>query len=527
MKEHSLSFRFIIVVIFTIFVITIFVGGESIYEIDKYIQKETKNLVDVTCENEATKINYTFGGMEKSVNIMGNYVLSFFENAADAKDPAKQSRALQFVDQMFVNVAKDTEGAIAYYLRFNPEISSSTAGIFYSKVDGGDEYVRFDPTDLANYEKDDIEHVGWYWLPYEAGKPVWLPPYYNQNNNVLMISYVVPIYCEDVFVGVVGMDFRYATLTEKVDKIKIYDNGFAHLELDETIIYDGKNSTQEPLLQSDSKDFLRASGFLKNGMTLVLSASYDDIKQIRYDIIQKILFIVVISAILFSLIVIFMVKKIVKPLKELATAAAKLSNGDYNIKVAHSRIREINLLSTMFENMIVALHEQQKVQHLLSHRDPLTGLRNTTSYKSWVVDFDKKIKEEGVSFGVAVFDINYLKTMNDTHGHIFGNELISTVAKIVSDTFKRSPVFRIGGDEFCVILQNRDLEDMNRLFEVFDSECARTYIEIDKNNIKFPVSIAKGYAEFDHTKDTQFADVFERADCEMYANKRRMKEKND
>lgn len=163
----------------------------------------------------------------------------------------------------------------------------------------------------------------------------------------------------------------------------------------------------------------------------------------------------------------------------------------------------------------------------MAHRDPLTGLRNTTSYKSWVIDFDKKIQEEGVSFGVVVFDINHLKEMNDKHGHIFGNELISTVAKIVSDTFKRSPVFRIGGDEFCVILQNRDLEDMNRLFEVFDSECARTYIEIDKNNIKIPISIAKGYAEFDHTKDTQFADVFERADREMYANKRRMKEKND
>ena len=177
--------------------------------------------------------------------------------------------------------------------------------------------------------------------------------------------------------------------------------------------------------------------------------------------------------------------------------------------------------------MIVALHEQHKVQHLVSYRDPLTGLRNTTSYKSWVADFDKKIKEGGVSFGGAVFDINYLKEMNDTQGHIFGNELISTVAKIISDTFKRSPVFRIGGDEFCVILKKRDLEDVNRLFEVFDSECARTYIEIDKNNIKIPISIAKGYAEFDPTKDTQFADVFERADCEMYANKRLMKEKND
>ena len=56
MKEHSLNFRFIIVVISTIFVITIFVGGVCIYEMDKYFQKETKNLVDVTCENEVTKI---------------------------------------------------------------------------------------------------------------------------------------------------------------------------------------------------------------------------------------------------------------------------------------------------------------------------------------------------------------------------------------------------------------------------------------------------------------------------------------
>ena len=66
---------------------------------------------------------------------------------------------------------------------------------------------------------------------------------------------------------------------------------------------------------------------------------------------------------------------------------------------------------------------------------------------------------------------------------------------------------------------------MKKLFENFDSECAKTYI--DKDNVKFPISIAKGFAEFDTDNDTHFSDVFERADSEMYKNKRSMKASNN
>lgn len=93
--------------------------------------------------------------------------------------------------------------------------------------------------------------------------------------------------------------------------------------------------------------------------------------------------------------------------------------------------------------------------------------------------------------------------------------------KIVSDTFKRSPVFRIGGDEFCVILQNKDLADKNELFASLESQCATTYI--DNDNLKIPVSVAKGFSTFDGKTDSKFLDVFERADNEMYTNKRKMK----
>ena len=524
MKERSLQFRFLATVLSAILIVTIFVGGFSIYEIDNYIQKETHNLIGITCENEATKINATFRDMEKSVRIMENYVLSFFESATDVQDPDKQEEALRFADEMFVNVAKDTDGAIAYYLRLNPEISNSTAGIFVSKLDGGEEYIRLEPTDLDLYDRNDTEHVGWYWQPYEAGKPIWMSPYYNQNNRVLMISYVVPLYHEDLFIGVVGMDFDYTVLTEIVRKIRIYENGFAHLELNNEIIHDGTENT-ESASHASSDAYFRVSANLVNGMTLVLSADYDDIRQIRYDIAFKILFIVLLFALAFSLLVIFMVRRIVKPLQKLTDASIRLSGGDYDAEIEHSNIREINLLSTAFENMIMNLREHRNLQHRLAHRDSLTGLRNTTSYNSWVVEFEAKIKEGDTAFGIAVFDINNLKEANDIYGHILGNELIVTASRIICSIFKKSPVFRIGGDEFCVILQNRDLADIEELLERFDAECRGTFVE--KENIKLPISIAKGFSIFDPERDTQFSDVFGRADNEMYQNKRLMKEENN
>lgn len=521
MKERSLQFRFLITVLSAILTVSVFVGGFSIYEVDKYVQKETQNLVEVTCENEATKINATFNDMEKSVRIMENYVLSFFKSTEDVNNPNKQHEALQFADEMFVNVAKDTDGAIAYYLRLNPEISNGTAGIFFSKMDGGDDYIRLAPTDISLYNKDDTEHVGWFWQPYEAGKPIWMAPYHNQNNNVLMISFVVPVYHENTFIGVVGMDFDYTALTEIVKEIKLYENGFAHLEINNTIINDGTENAQDADSRGDSEKYMRASKDLANGMTLVLSADYDDIRQIRYDIGFKIVFIVFSFTLAFALLVTFRVKRIVKPLKEMTDASVKLSNGDYDVEIEQSNIRELNLLSTAFENMAVNLREHKNLQHRLSHRDSLTGLRNTTSFNGWTSEFDKKIKEGVISFGIAVLDINGLKEINDTYGHTFGNELITTASRIICDTFKKSPVFRIGGDEFCVILQNRDLADIKKLFENFDSICATSYMV--KDSLKFKVSIAKGFAKFDPYKDAHFSSVFERADSEMYKNKRSMK----
>ena len=518
-KPKSLHFKFLITFISAMLVITIFIGGISIFEVDNYIQRQTENLVDTTCAYEATQINSIFDDMEKSVKIMERYVLSLLKSRSDITTAGKQEEITQAANQMFLDIAQQTGTAIAYYLRYNPEIADSKGGLYYGKTDSG-EYVRLETTDLSLYEKNDTEHVGWFWQPYAAGKPTWMMPYYNQNHEILMISYVIPLYYDDLFVGVIGMDFDYAYLSDQVHQIKIYENGVAHLEIDGKVIHHEKDTTHTHI--PDNKDeYLNVSEELINGMTLVLSASYDDIRQIRYEIVCKIVFATLLLAFFFSLIIVFVVNKTVEPLKKLTAAATQLSNRDYDVDIVHSNTHEIKLLSTAFENMANCLREHEKLQHLLAYRDSLTGLRNTTSYNAWVAEFNQEIESKDVSFGIIVFDMNYLKETNDRYGHDVGNKLIAAAARLISDTFKRSPVFRIGGDEFLVILQNRDLEECEALLAKFEAECNNAFAETDGK--KIPVSVAKGFTLYDPQKDSHFVDVFNRADDAMYENKRSMK----
>lgn len=519
-KTHSMQFRILATVLFAMLVITVFIGGISIYEVDQYIKEESKNFVVVTCENEGSHINDLFDDMEKSVKVMESYVMGFFNEEVDVEDRNLQEKIINSADRMFADVAIHASGAVAYYVRFDPAISDSKAGLFYSKVDDSDEYVSFEPTDIELYDKEDTEHVGWFWQPYNAGKPVWMLPYYNQNNNIYMISYVVPMYHEEKFIGVVGIDFDYTVLADLVREIEIYENGFAHLEIDGAVIHSGNREFKSEIKENSNK-YLRVSKELSNGMTLVLSASYDDIRQIRHEIVFEILFVVLILSAFFTVVAIIVVRKIVAPLKKIADASVKLSNGDYDVEFVHSNVSEIELLNTAFENMATNLHEREKELHFFANRDSLTGLRNTTSYKKWVAEFDREIASRTANFGVIVFDVNRLKETNDVYGHDKGDKLIVSVAKVISDVFKRSPVFRIGGDEFLVVLQHGDLEDCEKLFIQLDLECANTFVDEKR---KITISIARGFARFDSDKDLHFNDVFKRADYAMYENKRKSKE---
>lgn len=168
--------------------------------------------------------------------------------------------------------------------------------------------------------------------------------------------------------------------------------------------------------------------------------------------------------------------------------------------------------------------EREREQELGSamemvYTDPMTGARSKQAYLEEETNLDRRIKDGTLThLGIVVFDLNDLKTINDTLGHETGNIYIYKAFVLISEFFTNSPVYRIGGDEFVVILQGEDYRYRETLIASFNHQ-------IDENKKTGQVVISSGMAILIPNKDTSFSSVFERADHKMYMRKKALKAK--
>ena len=144
--------------------------------------------------------------------------------------------------------------------------------------------------------------------------------------------------------------------------------------------------------------------------------------------------------------------------------------------------------------------------------DHLTGVKNRLSYAQFEEELNEQIEADTVeAFGVVVCDINNLKSVNDSQGHDKGDEYIRNACRLICNVFDHSPVFRIGGDEFAVLLKGHDYEHRHELMKMIgqENEVGRT--------------MAAGMAEYERGEDESVLSVFTRADRQMYQRKKEMK----
>jgi len=155
----------------------------------------------------------------------------------------------------------------------------------------------------------------------------------------------------------------------------------------------------------------------------------------------------------------------------------------------------------------------------MARQDKLTGIRNRNAYLEFINALDKNIKSDSYTkpFGVVVCDINNLKHINDTRGHSFGDEAIKRASRMVCEMFKHSPVFRTGGDEFVGILTESDYEQRDELLKKFREE------SLSNGRLRSGPEVACGLAVYEPATDKGFNEVFERADLEMYEDKKAIK----
>ncbi len=176
------------------------------------------------------------------------------------------------------------------------------------------------------------------------------------------------------------------------------------------------------------------------------------------------------------------------------------------------RLRKIS------KGRIEAEKENSRMFFSMANTDSLTGIRNKHAYSQYESLMNQHIKDGTIKENLAVLvcDINGLKHVNDTKGHAAGDQLIKDASVLICEYFKHGAVFRIGGDEFAVILNEKGYDTLHETLDSINKV-------IEENIAKESVVVSIGYSTLQED-DKEIHDVFQRADKMMYERKKQLKE---
>ena len=341
---------------------------------------------------------------------MSNFDYDSFRQSKDYADTYTET-----VQQAVLDFANHTNGAVTAYLRYNPNYSNPTSGVFAQRQSVDSELQCLTPTDFSMYDESDVEHVGWYYLPVQAKEAIWMSPYMNENINIYMISYVVPLFAEDgTSIGIVGMDIDFSQITDLVDETKVYQSGYAFLTDASAAVMYHKNADEGTKLSdldsslSKSADFIGDDGNqgktmdysyknvnkkfafynLDNGMKLVLSAPVSEIYAEAYGLAKLIIIAMVVAFVLSAVIGVIIGTGMTRPIRQLTAVIEQTAKLDFRPTKEGVKLRkqkdEIGNMATKIHIMRKKLREmmgdlQQTQQVLESNAEDLNHLMKQNS----------------------------------------------------------------------------------------------------------------------------------------------------
>ena len=574
---HSIQTKITAVTITAIILSILFAGGIGITALNRVGNADSTREITLISENRRQTLNEYMTNIEQSVNMVAHYAVEELDSVRLAQAdvigadgyvlrsevPDKLTdgqRALNGylysyssnVKNVFQTVANHTPGVITYYYRMNSQISRQEQGFLVTRINTP-AFVENPVTDLYAFEEDDTEHVGWYYTPLKAGHPVWMGPYYNDNLNVSMFSYIVPIYKTGTFMGVIGMDIDYNTIVDQIKGVSIYKTGYACLtDSDGVIVYhptleSGHNvSTVDERLTSAIQSLSNNSASeiveysyegvekkaacttLENGLKLIVTVPLSEINSVAREMANKVILLAILIVLCASLFITSITRRIVLPLRRLTDASVAVMNADYDVDLNYRVSNdEVGILTNAFQHLVDHLKIHISDLNSKAYKDSLTSVRNKAGYEIFTRKINDQISnntsEEALEFAVIMFDCNDLKEINDTYGHEKGDVYLQNSCRTICRTFVHSPVFRIGGDEFVAILQGEDYEHREERFRDFMKKQEE---EPDSIPPWERMSVAGGMAVFEPGKDQSLEEVLKRADKLMYENKKMWHDKS-
>lgn len=495
-----------LIVLFTAVVI----GGISVLD-KKYTKKESLGTnLGLECRVKAAELDKLLSDTQASAEAAAKAAGELLAAGCDADDVGKTAAL----------IAENTEATAVYFI-------SDNGSCLYSREAAAKDLEKKSDITLSEYDSKDAKGL------------VWSAPHENSDIGQTVISCVFPVHNGGKRVGIVGADIDFRRFFERADTV-LDGGGFVMLADS-----DGKLLTENGLTDDEAevfassvsvgrqagelfscnvsgKSYTFCLGELSGNMRLVYAVPAKEISAKASKPLALSGHILVVVMLTISGAVAAAVitdRHVIRPLREMNSAVRRISDGEFDTDIAWRSKDEFGLFADALRKERDSFRKNSSQINDIAYRDPLTGVGNSAAYREAVMKLNGKIRKSIPKFTVIVFDVNNLKKVNDSYGHNFGDILITSASKLIRETFEPNGIYRIGGDEFCVILEDDNAAMYSELLNDFAKNVERFN---NSAQARLPVSVASGYSQYT-SDDDNYMSVFRRADSNMYHNKEEMK----
>ena len=479
--------------------IAVVLGGVSLVNSTGIANQNARENLQLTGRLQTQEINSTILRVEQSVNTLSDMVTSELDESSFLASKSYADEYTAQIHETVVRMAEHTEGAITAYVRYNPEYSNPTSGIFLTRNSTEEEFASVTPTDFSMYDPDDTEHVGWYYTPVKAGHAIWMEPYLNQNINVYMISYVIPLYASDgTSIGIVGMDIDFSKITDIVDKTTLYDTGYAYLvneqgsimyhkELDAGTAISEQDASlkdvQKFITDEDSQGKNTSYTYkntakqmvyydLNNGMKLILTAPDKEIYAQSYQLGTIIVIAIVIAFALSVVVGVFVGSSISRPIRKLTAIITQTAELDFSDTEEGKDLRkqkdevgkmanEIHIMRKGFRELAYALNTAEST--ILAAVENLDTIMKENSETAE----DNSATTQELSAGMQ-------ETAAST------KDIVGNVAQIKDNSQNIYKLAKTGEDDSKEVLKRA--EEMGRISQESSDKTSRIYEELKEKS---------------------------------------------
>ena len=537
---HSIKSKFLALCLGSLCVLGLAIGMVSLTALTRATSREEFDNMNRIAELYRSELDMLLVQTEDVVAFGATGLRNNLGQAADFADSGQRARITAELDSVMRDTLLSLPEARAYYTYYAPELTGSASdGAWCVREDEHSAFRRRQWYQVSEFLPENQQDVAWYKAADETGHGRWSSPHYSVAQGMYVISYVVPVFREGQFLGVVGADLDFLAILRSLEQRQVYETGYAfltdetgkthyHIEspqgveddhlgarlLDQDVSH-GSVSADDALSRYlvNGMTYDVATCMLRNGMELRVIAPTSEVQREARATVLQFLSVLIFCLIFFAVVTLVITQRITRHLQSLGSAAHEIARGNLDVHIAVESDDEVGRLARVLQHTVRSLKETLARLHRLTFNDGLTGILNRLGIDRALEDWHAQA--QGTPAVLISLDLDDFKFINDLLGHAAGDEALRALARRLRDFFGRTAlVARNGGDEFTVLLPATTAAQAEQML----SELTQTPQHYLYGGVERSFTLSIGYVSYPDQAES-LRDLTRYADAALYATK--------